>query len=97
MERNGRDSTKCYGSKAPPESCYVNFKNMIIPNGPAAPTNSGSYMGHNEYIVYNMNQARIRYIIEMDMNGGWMILFLISIKDNLFINQGPAEGLNEEA
>ena len=69
MERNGRHSTKCHGSKAPPESSYVNFKNMIVPKGPAQPTGSGSYMGHNEFIVYNINQARIRYIIEMNMNG----------------------------
>lgn len=69
MERNGRHSTKCHGAKAPPESSYVNFKNMIVPNGPAVPTGSGSYMGHNEFIVYNINQARIRYIIEMNMNG----------------------------
>ena len=43
---------------------------MIVPNGKAVPTGSGSYMGHNEFIVYNMNQARIRYVIQMDMNGG---------------------------
>lgn len=70
MESNKKNSTKCWGAKAPPESCYVNHKNMVIPNGAPKPTGSGSYMGHNEFIVYNMNQARIRYIIEMNMNGG---------------------------
>ena len=44
---------------------------MIIPKGVPKPTNSGSYMGHNEYIVYNMNQARIRYVLRMNMNGSW--------------------------
>lgn len=63
MERNGKHSTKCHGRIAPPESSYVNLKGMIVPNGKATVTNSGSYMGHNEYIVYNMNQARIRYIL----------------------------------
>lgn len=43
---------------------------MIVPNGKAVPTGSGSYMGHNEYIVYDIGQARIRYLIEMNMNGG---------------------------
>lgn len=43
---------------------------MIVPKGKPTQTGSGSYMGHNEYIVYNMNQARIRYVIEMNMNGG---------------------------
>jgi hypothetical protein len=28
-------------------------------------------MDHNEYIVYNMNQARIKYILRMDMKGQW--------------------------
>jgi len=70
MEKNGKHSTKCHGSKAPPESCYVNFNGMIVPNGKAVPTGSGSYMGHNEFIVYDIGQAKIRYLIEMNMNGG---------------------------
>lgn len=43
---------------------------MIVPKGVPVPTNSGSWMGHNEYIVYNMSQARIRYVLRMNMNGG---------------------------
>jgi hypothetical protein len=43
---------------------------FIVPNGKPVPTGSGSYMGHNEFIVYNINQARIRYVLEMNMNGG---------------------------
>jgi len=46
----------------------VTHKNVIVPKGKAVPTKSGSYMSHNEYIVYNMNQARIKYVIKMDMN-----------------------------
>ena len=70
MESAKKDSTKCHGSKAPPESCYHNHKSgFVVPNGKAVPTGSGSYMGHNEFIVYNINQAKIRYIIQMNMNG----------------------------
>ena len=69
MEQNKKNSTKCHGSKAPPESSYVKLKNMVIPKGKPVPTGSGSYMGHNEFIVYNMNQARIRYVLRMDMKG----------------------------
>lgn len=47
MQKAKKDSTKCHGSKAPPESCYVDHKNMTVPNGKAVPTGSGSYMGHN--------------------------------------------------
>lgn len=72
MEQNKKNSTKCHGSKAPPESCYVNLKKMVVPNGKAEPTGSGSYMGHNEFIIYNINQARIRYVIQMDMKGSWL-------------------------
>lgn len=67
--KNKKDSTKCHGAKAPPEKSYVKHKEMIIPKGVPEPTNSGSWMGHNEYIVYNMSQARIRYVLRMSMNG----------------------------
>lgn len=69
MEKNKKHSTKCHGSKAPPESSYVKHKEVIVPKGKPEPTNSGSWMGHNEYIVYNINQARIKYILRMEMNG----------------------------
>lgn len=52
---------------------------MIVPKGVPVPTNSGSWMGHNEYIVYNMNQARIRYVLRMEMNGNWSKIKIIFI------------------
>ena len=71
MENAKKDSTKCHGAKAPPESCYVKMKDGVtVPNGPGQPTGSGSYMGHNEFIVYSTKYAKIRYILEMQMNGG---------------------------
>lgn len=69
MEKSKKDSTKCHGSSAPPESSYVKVKGVMVPKGKPVPTNSGSYMGHNEYIVYNINQTRIKYILRMEMNG----------------------------
>ena len=69
MEKNKKHSTKCHGSKAPPESSYVKLNGVTVPKGKPVPTGSGSSMGHNEYIVYNMNQARIKYILRMDMKG----------------------------
>ena len=47
----------------------MKHKDVIVPKGVPVPTNSGSWMGHNEYIVYNMSQARIRYVLRMEMNG----------------------------
>ena len=67
MEKTKRDSTKCYGSKAPPENSYVKLDGFNVPAGKPSPTNSGSWMGHNEYIVYNVNQAKIRYVVRMKM------------------------------
>ena len=69
MLKAKKDSTKCHGSKAPPPKSYVKHKEVIVPKGVPEPTNSGSWMGHNEYIVYNMDQARIRYVLRMNMNG----------------------------
>lgn len=69
MEKAKKNSTKCHGSKAPPEKSYVKIDgDVIVPAGKATPTGSGSYMGHNEYIVYDMSQAKIRYVVKMNMN-----------------------------
>jgi hypothetical protein len=67
MEKNKKDSTKCHGSKAPPETTYVKLDGVTVPAGKPSPTNSGSWMGHNEYIVYNVSQAKIRYVVRMKM------------------------------
>ena len=47
---------------------------MIVPKG--KPTTQGGWRSHNEYIVYNINQAKIRYILKMNMNGQWMIIYI---------------------
>jgi hypothetical protein len=33
MVKNKKHSTKCHGSKAPPQKSYVSHKDMIIPKG----------------------------------------------------------------
>lgn len=47
MEKNGKNSTKCHGGIAPPESSYKKFDSFNIPLGKAEETKSGSYKGHN--------------------------------------------------
>ena len=54
---------------APPKSSYVNHKGMIVPKGKPVTSGKSGWGSHNEYIVYNINQARIRYILRMNMNG----------------------------
>jgi hypothetical protein len=68
MEKAKKNSTKCHGSKAPPPESYVKQDSYIVPQGKAKPTGSGSWMGHNEYIVYDVSQAKIRYVVKMKMN-----------------------------
>lgn len=69
MEKAKKNSTKCHGSKAPPESSYVKIDgDVVVPAGKAVATNSGSWMGHNEFIVYDISQAKIRYVVKMKMN-----------------------------
>ena len=41
---------------------------VCVPTGKAVATNSGSWMGHNEFIVYDIGQAKIRYVVKMKMN-----------------------------
>ena len=66
MEKAKKDSTKYDSGRAPPTSSYVNYKGMTVPMGKP---NSGNSWGNNEYVVYNTNQAKIRYILRMNMNG----------------------------
>ncbi|XP_051912547.1 uncharacterized protein LOC127594822 [Hippocampus zosterae] len=63
MEKAKKNSTKCHGGKAPPPSSYKKFSSFSIPLGKVDETKSGSYKGHNEFIVYQKNQARLRYLI----------------------------------
>ena len=69
MLKNKKDSTWFKGSKAPPASSYKNHKSMIVPHGKPASSAGGGWGSHSEYIVYNINQARIRYILRMNMHG----------------------------
>ena len=69
MLKNKKDSTKYDGGKAPPASSYVTHKGMTVPKGKPVTSGKSGWGSHNEYIVYNINQARIRYILRMNMNG----------------------------
>lgn len=57
-----------------------NFKqNIYLANGAIIPVgpiveyekkiiNKTRYLGYNEYIVYNENQVRIRYLVQLSLN-----------------------------
>ena len=64
----GFHSTKANGRSIPdPHESEVIEKDIWIPNGSTKVNNNGG-MGHNEYIVYNVNQVRMRYLIKCKMN-----------------------------
>ncbi|KRW99806.1 WGR domain [Pseudocohnilembus persalinus] len=74
----GTHSTKGFGTHAPTEESYVDVPNaeypVKIPQGKPVRTTSSNYQGFNEYIVYNVNQARIRYLLKVSLtraSSGW--------------------------
>lgn len=61
----GKNSVKCCGSIAPPEKSYLHFNKMNVPLGAPANTNLKRSIYHNEYVVYNTDQATFRYLIKV--------------------------------
>jgi poly [ADP-ribose] polymerase len=63
----GKNTTKGMGRTAPPPKSYIKHNNWTVPIG--KPQQYSDYwIGHNEYIVYNVNQAKMRYLIRMKFN-----------------------------
>jgi len=62
-----KHSTKALGHKAPPESSYEEIeKGIKIPLGkPEDTAYQNSSCWHNEFIIYDVSQVRIRYLIWM--------------------------------
>jgi len=36
-----------------------------VPYGKVVQNPNGNYMGHNEFIVYNVNQVKMRYLVKV--------------------------------
>ena len=64
MEKAKKNSTKMDNGSSPPLSSYEKYKGMGVPMAKRSPG------GHDEYVVYSTTQARIRYVLRMNMNGG---------------------------
>jgi len=63
----GSHSTKALGAIAPSESTTIENGEILVPYGPPKPTGIASSCQHNEFIVYNINQARIRYLLRLKL------------------------------
>jgi len=63
----GKHSTKALGRMAPPEKSYKEIeKGIKIPLGkPEKTAHQNSSCYHNEFIIYDIKQVRIRYLIWM--------------------------------
>ena len=67
----GYDSIRARGEKEPSESdsmmLNIDGKNVMVPQTQATPTGVRSSFCHNEYLVYEESQHRIRYAVEFDI------------------------------
>jgi len=62
----GSDSTKALGAMAPTTS-KVTPQGVTVPYGKIGPTGIQSSCSHNEFIVYNISQACIRYLLKIEL------------------------------
>jgi poly [ADP-ribose] polymerase len=65
----GKHSTKGCGLTAPPEKSYITLEGCKVPIGQGEKVNiNGGYLQYNEYIVYNTNQIRMKFLLKVKFN-----------------------------
>ncbi|XP_036303174.1 poly [ADP-ribose] polymerase 2 isoform X3 [Pipistrellus kuhlii] len=68
----GKHSTKGLGKMAPNPASFVTLNGSTVPLGPAHDTGvlnpDGYTLNYNEFIVYNPNQVRMRYLLKVKFN-----------------------------
>ncbi|XP_008158719.2 poly [ADP-ribose] polymerase 2 [Eptesicus fuscus] len=68
----GKHSTKGLGKMAPSPASFVTLNGSTVPLGPAHDTGilnpDGYTLNYNEFIVYNSNQVRMRYLLKVKFN-----------------------------
>ncbi|XP_036151983.1 poly [ADP-ribose] polymerase 2 isoform X3 [Myotis myotis] len=68
----GKHSTKGLGKMAPNPASSVTLNGSTVPLGPAHDTGilnpDGYTLNYNEFIVYNPNQVRMRYLLKVQFN-----------------------------
>ena len=64
-----KHSTKGCGINAPPEKSYGYLEGCKVPLGPDEPVKlNGGYLQYNEYIVYNTNQIKMKFLFRVKFN-----------------------------
>lgn len=68
----GKHSTKGLGKMAPNPTSSITLNGSTVPLGPASDTGilnpEGYTLNYNEFIVYNPNQVRMRYLLKVQFN-----------------------------
>ncbi|XP_064601493.1 LOW QUALITY PROTEIN: poly [ADP-ribose] polymerase 1-like [Liolophura sinensis] len=68
----GKHSTKGVGMTAPdPSQSYVTEDGLIIPMGKGVSLPSRSSLLYNEYIVYDISQVSMKYLLKMNFDFKW--------------------------
>lgn len=66
---DGKHSTKGVGRIAPQPENFVDLDGAIVPMGPGVQTNlPGCSLMYNEFIVYKVEQIKIRYLLRVKFN-----------------------------
>ncbi len=63
----GTHSTFGWGTMGPDEKAAKKIGNVTVPCGKPQRTKSKHYMTHNEFIVYTLEQARLRYLLRCNL------------------------------
>ncbi|XP_047395895.1 poly [ADP-ribose] polymerase 2 isoform X1 [Sciurus carolinensis] len=67
-----KHSTKGLGKMAPSPAHFVTLNGTTVPLGPASDTGilnpEGYTLNYNEFVVYNPNQVRMRYLLKVQFN-----------------------------
>ncbi len=61
----GKHSTKGCGQTAPHKNSYIDLDGVSVPFGKGEKTEVKSYLGFNEYIVYDVRQVKIKYLLKL--------------------------------
>lgn len=69
----GKNSTRGCGSYGPKEENYVDLDGVTVPMGPGEDIQVTGSLRYNEYIVYDVKQIKMRYLVKVkfDYNNGY--------------------------
>lgn len=65
---DGKLSTKGCGSYGPSEDNFVELDGVTVPMGPGGDIAVNGSLRYNEYIVYDVNQVKMKYLVKVKFN-----------------------------